>query len=85
MWHYSGNVLCLLNGNLLGDEKQLVSWAEKQWTFTFYRPHALYAALAQEYYTKHVLSTGVGTLRELQHGHSEHLSVFLTLTQRRSV
>ncbi|KAG7316816.1 hypothetical protein KOW79_020357 [Hemibagrus wyckioides] len=58
MWHYSGNVLCLLNESLLGDEKQLVSWAEKQWTFTFYRPHALYAALAQEYYTKHLLSTG---------------------------
>ncbi|XP_027010039.2 probable inactive peptidyl-prolyl cis-trans isomerase-like 6 [Tachysurus fulvidraco] len=58
MWQYCGNVLCFLNHSLLGDEKQLCSWAETQWTFTFYSPQALYTALAQECYTKHLLSTG---------------------------
>ncbi|KAB5539636.1 hypothetical protein PHYPO_G00091300 [Pangasianodon hypophthalmus] len=58
MWQYPGNVVCWVNGSVLGDEKQLCSWAEKQWTFTFYRPQALYAALAQECYSRHLHSTG---------------------------
>lgn len=61
MWQHSGDVVCFVNGSLLGDEKQLCSWAEKQWMFTFYRPQALYTALAQECYTKHLHSTGVST------------------------
>ncbi|KAF5894674.1 peptidyl-prolyl cis-trans isomerase-like 6, partial [Clarias magur] len=58
MWQYAGNVVCLLNGSVLGDEKQLSIWAENQWTFSFFRPQALYTALAQECYTKHLQSTG---------------------------
>lgn len=62
VWQHPGSVVCCVNGAVLGDEKQLRSWAEKQWTFTFYRPQALYTALAQECYTKHLHSTGVSTL-----------------------
>ncbi|NP_001187660.1 probable inactive peptidyl-prolyl cis-trans isomerase-like 6 [Ictalurus punctatus] len=61
MWQYPGlkyNVACFVSGSLLGDEKQLRGWAEKHWTFTFYRPQALYMALAQECYTQHLHSTG---------------------------
>ncbi|KAM9443518.1 putative inactive peptidyl-prolyl cis-trans isomerase-like 6 isoform 2-T2 [Clarias gariepinus] len=58
MWEYAGNVVCLLNGSVLGDEKQLSLWAENQWTFSYFRPQALYAALAQECLTKHLQSTG---------------------------
>lgn len=75
MWQYPGNVVCFMNGSLLGDEKQLCSWAEKQWAFTFFRPRALYEALAQECYTKHLRSTGVSTLRGFQHYQSGPLCV----------
>ncbi|XP_062858106.1 probable inactive peptidyl-prolyl cis-trans isomerase-like 6 [Trichomycterus rosablanca] len=57
-WQYSGNVMCFMEGCLLGDEKDLCRYAEKQWHFKFHRPRALYAALAEEYYINHLHSTG---------------------------
>ncbi|KAM9553818.1 putative inactive peptidyl-prolyl cis-trans isomerase-like 6 isoform 2-T2 [Salvelinus alpinus] len=58
VWQFSSNLMCFVNGCLLGNEKDLTSWAEKQWEFTLIRPHALYLALADDYYSKHLHSTG---------------------------
>ncbi|XP_034143594.1 probable inactive peptidyl-prolyl cis-trans isomerase-like 6 isoform X2 [Esox lucius] len=58
VWQFSSNQMCFVNGCLLGNEKDLTSWAEKQWKFTFPRPQALYLALANDYYSKHLRSTG---------------------------
>ncbi|XP_014060964.1 probable inactive peptidyl-prolyl cis-trans isomerase-like 6 isoform X1 [Salmo salar] len=58
VWQFSSNLMCFVNGCLLGNEKDLTSWAEKQWEFTLIRPHALYLALADDYYSKHLNSTG---------------------------
>ncbi|XP_076872332.1 putative inactive peptidyl-prolyl cis-trans isomerase-like 6 isoform X2 [Brachyhypopomus gauderio] len=43
---------------LLGDETELSKWAEKRWNFDLSQPCALYTALTEEYYTKHLRSTG---------------------------
>ncbi|KAM4633455.1 putative inactive peptidyl-prolyl cis-trans isomerase-like 6 [Polymixia lowei] len=58
VWQFSSNLMCFLNGHLLGNEKDLASWAEEQWEFTFTRPHAVYQALTEEYYSKHLHKTG---------------------------
>ncbi|XP_017575397.1 probable inactive peptidyl-prolyl cis-trans isomerase-like 6 isoform X1 [Pygocentrus nattereri] len=58
VWPYSGSLMCFVNGQLLGDEKELSRWAEKQWGFTFYRPPALYAAITDKCYRQHLRSTG---------------------------
>ncbi|XP_066533630.1 probable inactive peptidyl-prolyl cis-trans isomerase-like 6 isoform X2 [Hoplias malabaricus] len=58
VWQYSGSLMCCVNGQLLGNEKELSKWAEKQWKFTYYRPPALYAAITEEYYRQHLYSTG---------------------------
>ncbi|XP_045917120.1 probable inactive peptidyl-prolyl cis-trans isomerase-like 6 isoform X3 [Micropterus dolomieu] len=58
VWQYSSSLMCFLNGLLLGNEKDLASWAKNQWSFTFARPQAFYMALTEDYYTKHLQKTG---------------------------
>lgn len=58
MWQYSSSLMCFLNGRLLGDEKDLASWAKNQWGFTFTQPQAFYTTLAEEYYIEHLQKTG---------------------------
>ncbi|KAM6915757.1 putative inactive peptidyl-prolyl cis-trans isomerase-like 6 [Xenentodon cancila] len=57
VWQYSSSLMCFLNGLLLGNEKDLASWAKKQWNFTFTRPHTFYVALTEDYYVKHLQKT----------------------------
>lgn len=63
MWQYSSSLMCFLNGLLLGNEKDLASWAKNQWSFTFTRPQAFYMALTEDYYTKHLQETGASHSR----------------------
>lgn len=58
VWQYSSHLMCFLNGLLLGDEKDLISWAKDLWCFTFSRPQAFYTALAEDYYAKELRKTG---------------------------
>ncbi|XP_007547939.1 putative inactive peptidyl-prolyl cis-trans isomerase-like 6 isoform X1 [Poecilia formosa] len=58
VWEYPSNVICFLNGVLLGNEKQLASWAENQWNFTLAHPEDFYTAITEEYYAKHLQKTG---------------------------
>ncbi|TRY98902.1 hypothetical protein DNTS_026559 [Danionella cerebrum] len=59
VWRFSGAVMAFANGQFLGDEKKLSSWAEKEWKFTFHRPQALYMALTEECYVSYIRGTGV--------------------------
>lgn len=59
VWQYTGCLMSFANGQLLGDERKLSTWAEKEWKFSFHRPQALYMALAEEYYTSYLRSTAV--------------------------
>ncbi|XP_053193329.1 probable inactive peptidyl-prolyl cis-trans isomerase-like 6 [Scomber japonicus] len=58
VWQYSSRLMCFLNGHLLGNERDLASWAKKQWGFTFTRPQAFYKALTEDCYSKHLQKTG---------------------------
>uniref|UniRef100_UPI0037E7FE57 probable inactive peptidyl-prolyl cis-trans isomerase-like 6 n=1 Tax=Semicossyphus pulcher TaxID=241346 RepID=UPI0037E7FE57 len=58
VWQYSSSLMCLLNGLLLGDEKDLANWAKDRWSFTSTRPQSFYVALAQDHYAKHLQKTG---------------------------
>ncbi|XP_051792631.1 probable inactive peptidyl-prolyl cis-trans isomerase-like 6 [Acanthochromis polyacanthus] len=58
VWQYSSGLMCFLNGFLLGNENELASWAQKQWSFTFTRPQSFYMALTEDFYTKHFQKTG---------------------------
>ncbi|CAG5927990.1 unnamed protein product [Menidia menidia] len=58
VWQYSKSLMCFLNGHLLGDENDLVSWAKNEWNFTFSRPQAFYKAITDNYYTQHLQKTG---------------------------
>uniref|UniRef100_A0A3Q1BSZ3 PPIase cyclophilin-type domain-containing protein n=1 Tax=Amphiprion ocellaris TaxID=80972 RepID=A0A3Q1BSZ3_AMPOC len=58
VWQYSSGLMCFLNGLLLGNEKDLASWAKKQWSFTFTQPQSFYVALSEDFYTKHLRKTG---------------------------
>lgn len=49
--------MCFLNGLLLGDEKDLCSWAKTKWDFSFYQPEDFYIELSQDYYSKHLKNT----------------------------
>ncbi|KAM8726609.1 putative inactive peptidyl-prolyl cis-trans isomerase-like 6 isoform 2-T2 [Acanthopagrus schlegelii] len=58
VWQYSSSLMCFLNGVLLGNEKDLASWAKNQWSFTFTRPEAFYMVLTEDYYAKYLQKTG---------------------------
>uniref|UniRef100_A0A3Q1FQB8 Peptidyl-prolyl cis-trans isomerase n=1 Tax=Acanthochromis polyacanthus TaxID=80966 RepID=A0A3Q1FQB8_9TELE len=62
VWQYSSGLMCFLNGFLLGNENELASWAQKQWSFTFTRPQSFYMALTEDFYTKHLQKTGARNL-----------------------
>ncbi|XP_028253516.1 putative inactive peptidyl-prolyl cis-trans isomerase-like 6 [Parambassis ranga] len=58
VWQYPSSLMCFLNSALLGNEEDLASWAENQWSFTLTQPHAFCTALTEDYYKKHLQETG---------------------------
>ncbi|NXL85402.1 PPIL6 protein, partial [Alectura lathami] len=54
VWAYTSRVMCFVNGGLLGDEKELLRWAHHQWDYRDFKPEALYQAIAEDFYTKHL-------------------------------
>ncbi|XP_040206149.1 probable inactive peptidyl-prolyl cis-trans isomerase-like 6 [Rana temporaria] len=57
VWEFSSQVMCFVNGNLIGDEKGLKAWAKDMWDYTDYRPLPLYKALAEDFYVKYMRGT----------------------------
>ncbi|XP_074540685.1 putative inactive peptidyl-prolyl cis-trans isomerase-like 6 [Halichoeres trimaculatus] len=58
VWQDSSSLMCLLNGIPLGDEQELASWAENQWSFTVAQPVAFFMVEAGDCYTKHLKKSG---------------------------
>ncbi|XP_069462641.1 probable inactive peptidyl-prolyl cis-trans isomerase-like 6 [Ambystoma mexicanum] len=56
-WGFSSTVMCLINGHLLGDNKDLATWAKEHWGYQDLRPLALYTALAEDFSSKRLKST----------------------------
>ncbi|XP_010002654.1 PREDICTED: peptidyl-prolyl cis-trans isomerase-like 6 [Chaetura pelagica] len=67
VWAYTSSVMCFLDGQLLGDEQELLKWALREWDYRDFKPKALYQAIAEDFYTKHLRS-------------SQHIFVFLEIT-----
>ncbi|XP_078398696.1 putative inactive peptidyl-prolyl cis-trans isomerase-like 6 isoform X2 [Cetorhinus maximus] len=54
VWGFSSNVMCFVNGQLLGDEKDFLKWAEDEFGYTDFRPQALYDAIAEDFYSEYL-------------------------------
>ncbi|XP_021248540.1 peptidyl-prolyl cis-trans isomerase-like 6 isoform X3 [Numida meleagris] len=57
VWAYASSVMCFINGWLLGDEKELLQWAYHKWGYCDFKPEALYQAITEDFYTKHLKSS----------------------------
>ncbi|NXI52214.1 PPIL6 protein, partial [Chloroceryle aenea] len=57
VWAYASPVMCFIDGQLLGDEKELLQWSYHEWDYRDSRPEALYQAMAEDFYTKYLKNT----------------------------
>lgn len=46
--------MCFIDGQLLGDEKELLEWSYHEWDYRDFKPEALYRAIAEDFYVKHL-------------------------------
>ncbi|NXI45918.1 PPIL6 protein, partial [Galbula dea] len=77
VWAYASSVMCFLDGQLLGDEKQLLKWSYDEWSYCDFKPEALYQAIAEDFYAKHLRnSQASGT--DLREG-GKHVFVYLEI------
>ncbi|XP_062825077.1 probable inactive peptidyl-prolyl cis-trans isomerase-like 6 isoform X2 [Anolis carolinensis] len=53
-WEYASNVMCFVDGQLLGDEKMLLKWAYDVWDYKDFKSEALYEAITQDFLTKYM-------------------------------
>ncbi|XP_009705644.1 PREDICTED: peptidyl-prolyl cis-trans isomerase-like 6 [Cariama cristata] len=54
VWAYASSVMCFVDGQLLGDEKELLKWSHHEWDYRDFKPKALYQAIAEDFYTKYL-------------------------------
>ncbi|KFP97491.1 Peptidyl-prolyl cis-trans isomerase-like 6, partial [Haliaeetus albicilla] len=54
VWAYASSVMCFVDGQLLGDEKELLEWSYHEWDYRDFKPEALYRAIAEDFYVKHL-------------------------------
>ncbi|CAK8671560.1 putative inactive peptidyl-prolyl cis-trans isomerase-like 6 [Clavelina lepadiformis] len=53
MWSFSEPVICFVNGNLIGNHKELLQWAQDEHGYEDFRPAPLYSAIAEEAYKEY--------------------------------
>ncbi|NXL48735.1 PPIL6 protein, partial [Podilymbus podiceps] len=54
VWAYASAVMCFIDGQLLGDEKELLKWSYREWDYRDFKPEALYHAIAEDFYSKYL-------------------------------
>ncbi|XP_054249006.1 probable inactive peptidyl-prolyl cis-trans isomerase-like 6 [Indicator indicator] len=54
VWAYTSSVMCFMDGQLLGDEKELLSWSSHEWNYQDTKPSTLHQAAAGEFYTNYL-------------------------------
>ncbi|NXG63572.1 PPIL6 protein, partial [Hemiprocne comata] len=83
VWAYASSVMCFLDGQLLGDEKELLKWSQHEWDYRDFKPEALYQAIAEDFYTKYLkssqASSTVRSVTRSQQGISHVFSLFSLL------
>uniref|UniRef100_UPI00398E8BF9 probable inactive peptidyl-prolyl cis-trans isomerase-like 6 n=1 Tax=Pristiophorus japonicus TaxID=55135 RepID=UPI00398E8BF9 len=57
IWGFSSKVMCFLNGQLLGDDKDFLKWAVNEFGYTDFRPNALYDVIAADFYSNYLKGT----------------------------
>ncbi|XP_065488547.1 probable inactive peptidyl-prolyl cis-trans isomerase-like 6 [Caloenas nicobarica] len=57
VWAYASSVMCFIDGQLLGDEKELLKWSCHEWDYRDFKPEALYQAIAEDFYSKYLKNT----------------------------
>uniref|UniRef100_A0A8D0DQW2 Peptidyl-prolyl cis-trans isomerase n=1 Tax=Salvator merianae TaxID=96440 RepID=A0A8D0DQW2_SALMN len=55
-WEYPSNVMCFIDGHLIGDEKMLLKWAYDVWDYKDFKSEALYDAITRDFVTKYMKS-----------------------------
>ncbi|XP_074844923.1 putative inactive peptidyl-prolyl cis-trans isomerase-like 6 isoform X1 [Carettochelys insculpta] len=53
-WEYSSSVMCFIDGQLLGNEKELLKWAYEEWNYQDFKPVALYQVITEDFCTKYM-------------------------------
>ncbi|KFR10435.1 Peptidyl-prolyl cis-trans isomerase-like 6 [Opisthocomus hoazin] len=54
VWAYASSVMCFIDGQLLGDEKELLKWSHREWDYRDFKPEALYQAITEDFYSKYL-------------------------------
>ena len=54
VWAYASSVMCFIDGQLLGDEKELLKWSHREWDYRDSKPEALYQAITEDFYSKYL-------------------------------
>ncbi|KFZ56372.1 Peptidyl-prolyl cis-trans isomerase-like 6, partial [Antrostomus carolinensis] len=54
VWAYASSVMCFKDGQLLGDEKELLKWSYHEWGYQDFKPKELYQAIAEDFYAKYL-------------------------------
>lgn len=53
-WAYPSNVMCFVDGQLLGDEKMMLHWAYDVWQYKEVKTDGLYQAILEDFITKYM-------------------------------
>lgn len=59
MWSFSEPVICFVGGNLIGNHKELLQWAQDEYSYEDFRPAPLYSAMASEAYNEYFTNSEV--------------------------
>ncbi|XP_078486054.1 putative inactive peptidyl-prolyl cis-trans isomerase-like 6 [Ciona intestinalis] len=57
LWSYMEPVICFVNGNFIGNHKELLQWAHDDYSYEDFRPETLYSAMATEAYKDYFLDS----------------------------
>ncbi|NXF59892.1 PPIL6 protein, partial [Ciccaba nigrolineata] len=77
VWAYASSVMCFIDGQLLGDEKELLKWSYHEWDYRNFKPEALYRAIAEDFYTKYLKNSQASST--ILHKENKHMFVYLEI------
>ncbi|KAM6279712.1 putative inactive peptidyl-prolyl cis-trans isomerase-like 6 [Porphyrio hochstetteri] len=77
VWAYASAVMCFIDGQLLGDQKELLQWSCQEWDYRDFKPEALYQAIAEDFYSKHLKASQASST--VSHRAYKHVFVYLEI------
>ncbi|NXT76680.1 PPIL6 protein, partial [Zapornia atra] len=79
VWAYASAVMCFIDGRLLGDQKELLQWSCQEWDYRDFKPEALYQAIAEDFYSKHLKNKLAFPSLRLSFCSKQHVFVYLEI------